>query len=306
MLAWTIDHSAPIHLTLREVPDPTPAPHEAVVEVQAFAPNHGDFELLPHLPEGTVPGWDAAGVVVAEAADGTGPRLGRTVVSLGEGGAWAQRRLVTAESSAAAPDGADPHAVSVVPVAATSALRGLRRLGPVLGRRVLVLGGTTAVGLYAVQLAARSGAHVTSTTRNPAARDLLTRLGAHDVVASAADVPQGPSLAGVVDLLGGTHLTQAFERLAPGGTLVALGHAAGEDEHFAYGALLGDGGRHDRTLTTFFLGAETGLGPDMAWLAAEIHAGRLDPVVAGVHPWTELPDVVAGATEPGKTVLSVG
>ncbi|MFJ3405924.1 zinc-binding dehydrogenase [Promicromonospora sp. NPDC090134] len=305
MLAWTVDHSSPSLLALREVPDPVPGPHDAVVQVRAFAPNHGDLESLPSLPDGTIPGWDAAGIVVAEASDGTGPRLGRVVSSLGPDGAWAQQRLVTAESVGIAPAGADPDVMSVVPVAATSALRGLRRLGPVLGRRVLVLGGTSAVGLFAVQLAARSGAEVVATTRNPAARERLVELGAHEVIASPSDL--GEEVSGVLDLLGGPHLARAFARLAPGGTLVALGHAAGEEERFGYGDLFGDAGRHDRSLSTFFLGAETDLGPDMTWLATEIHEGRLDPVVAAVRPWRELPDVFGAGTgrSYGKTVLTV-
>lgn len=305
MLAWTVDHSSSSHLSLHEVPEPAPGPHDAVIQVRAFAPNHGDLEALTSLPDGMIPGWDAAGVVVAEAADGTGPRLGQVVASLGPDGAWAQRRLVTAESVGIAPDGADPNVTSVVPVAATSALRGLRRLGPVLGRRVLVLGGTSAVGLFAVQLAARSGAEVVATTRRPDARERLAGLGAHEVVASPSDL--SGDVSGVLDLLGGSHLVRAFARLATGGTLVALGHAAGEEEHFEYGDLFGDAGRHDRSLTTFFLRAETGLGPDMAWLATEIHEGRLDPVVRAVRPWRELPDAFAAGAERtcGKVVLTV-
>ncbi|MEU4360722.1 zinc-binding dehydrogenase [Promicromonospora sp. NPDC023987] len=305
MLAWTVDHTSPGHLALREVAAPAPGPHDAVIEVRAFAPNHGDLAMLARHPDGTIPGWDAAGVVVAEAADGTGPRLGQEVLSLGTHGAWARRRLVTAESVGLAPPGADLGPLSVVPVAATSALRGLRRLGPVLGRRVLVVGGTSAVGLFAVQLAARAGAEVVATTRDPAAHERLRALGAHEVAASPKELRA--DVAGALDLLGGPHLVRAFVRLEPGGTLVALGHAAGEEERFALGDLYGDDGRHDRSLTTFFLGAETGLGPDMTWLAHEIHAGRLDPAVGAVRPWRELADAVGpdARRAAGKTVLLV-
>jgi NADPH:quinone reductase-like Zn-dependent oxidoreductase len=45
----------------------------------------------------------------------------------------------------------------------------------------------------------------------------------------------------------------------------------------------------------------------MTWLTTEIHEGRLDPVVAAVRPWRELPDAFAAgaARSRGKVVLTV-
>ncbi|XVQ87953.1 hypothetical protein ACQP2K_11185 [Microbispora siamensis] len=84
-----------------------------------------------------------------------------------------------------APDGAVPgwDAAGVVERAAASALRALHRLGPILGRRVLVTGAAGGVGRYTVQLARLGGAHVVASTGDPGAHgDGLRALGAHEVV----------------------------------------------------------------------------------------------------------------------------
>ncbi|HET6259246.1 MAG TPA: hypothetical protein VFE39_11400 [Pseudonocardia sp.] len=58
------------------------------------------------------------------------------------------------------PDEVDLGAAAAVPVAGVTALRALRRLGFLTGRRVLITGASGGVGGYAVQLAASAGAHV--------------------------------------------------------------------------------------------------------------------------------------------------
>ena len=308
MRALLVDRSAPGGLRLGEAPDPEPGPGEVLVRVTATSLNFGEVKHgVANSPEGTVLGWDAAGVVERAAADGSGPAAGTPVVTLAAAGAWAERRAVPAALVGAVPDGADPGAISTVPVAGASALRALHRLGPILGRRVLVTGATGGVGRYAVQLAHLGGARVTATTGDPDRHgDALRALGADDVLADPADLT-GP-VDGVVDMVGGPHLVAAYAKLDKGGTLVSVGHSSGLGEEFPPGAISGVGG-HDRSVTSFYLMECPGLRRDLEWLAGSVAAGRLDPQISWRGPWDDAGEAVAamvGRRLHGKAVLDIG
>lgn len=283
MLAWTTDPDAPGGLALADVPEPAPAPHEAVVRIDAFAPNPGDLAGLAAAAPGSVPGWDGSGVVLAAAADGSGPPAGTPVLVLGMAGGWARRRAVSTAMIGSGPAGAPAERLATLPVPGGSALRAVRSLGSVLGRRVLVSGATSAVGRFAVQLAARSGAHVVAVARDTARHEELRRLGARETHTEPRTVVD--AVHGAIDLIGGRHLVDAFALLGPGGTVISLGHAAGTEDVFPAGAFLGDPRTADRTIRTFFLASEPGLAAELTLLAADatLDAGPLD-----VRPWTEL------------------
>ena len=167
MLAVVNSPNAAAPVELREVPEPQPAPNEALVEVRAFSLNRGELRLLQIRPEGWRPGQDISGVVLQAAADGNGPRAGERVVALTDNAGWAERAAVPAHRMAVLPDNVLIEEAAALPVAGLTALRTLRHGAPLLGKRVLVTGAAGGVGHLTTQIASRSGARVTAVVGGP-------------------------------------------------------------------------------------------------------------------------------------------
>lgn len=171
MRALLFDPEPPHRLRIGDAPDPVPRDFEVLVDTATVSLNFGELAFRAPAQElGTVFGWDAAGVISRAAADGTGPPVGARVVTFGWKGGWAERRAVATTELAVLPDSVDLGAASTLPVAGVTALQALHRLGPILGRRVLVTGASGGVGRFAIQLAARAGAHVIASVRGRAGR----------------------------------------------------------------------------------------------------------------------------------------
>ncbi|GAB7052355.1 zinc-binding dehydrogenase [Catenuloplanes indicus] len=308
MRALVVDHSRPSGVRLAEAPEPVPAADEVMVRVGAFALNNGDLATVDGSADGTVPGWEAAGHVVRAAADGSGPAVGTPVTTFGGDGGWAEFRAVGTGLLGTAPDGADLASISTVPVAASSALRALRRSGSTLGRRIMVTGATGGVGRYAIQLARLGGALPVAVTRSPERYgDELRDLGAGAVVADPADY--GDTVHTVIDTVGGSLLVRAFDRLENRGVLIALGHLATEDEVFPRGALMADPRRHDRTVVSFHQFDGAPLPPDFTWLSGQLAHGVLRPSIAWRGSWEQADDAIAAmrhGTLHGKAVVVTG
>lgn len=304
MRAVIYDPQARANLRLADVDEPAVADSEALVEVRATALNFGEVHFIDRMRKpGEVPGWDAAGVVVAAAADGSGPQVGSRVVGFDGAGGWAQRRAVPTENLALLPDSVDFGPAAALPVAGVTALQALRRLGPVVGRRVLVTGASGGVGRFAVQLAARAGAHVIAAVGSAPRGVGLTDLGAAEVVVGLGDVSE--PVFGVLDNVGGQLLADAFRLVDDGGSAQSIGMASNQPTTIDFEAER-QFGRHKR-LEPFTV--RTPFAPDLAYLVDLLAAGEIDPQVGLRTSWEDVSDAAEALLDRrvvGKAVLDVG
>jgi NADPH:quinone reductase len=273
--------SAPVEL--REVAEPQPAANEALVEVRAFSLNRGELRLFQIRPEGWRPGQDISGVVLKQAADGSGPAAGTRVVALTDNAGWAERAAVPAHRMAALPDNARFEEAAALPVAGLTALRSLRHGAPLLGKRVLITGAAGGVGHMAVQIAARSGARVTAVVGGP-------ERGRH--IRGAVEIVDGIDRAEgrfslILESAGGPSLAAAVARIEARGTIVIFGNSSGEPTPLSFRDFAEHPNARIQSFSYFTSEPEDRFAPDLALLAALVGDGSLKPVLAE-HSWRDL------------------
>ncbi|MGW6914300.1 zinc-binding dehydrogenase [Kitasatospora sp. NPDC054939] len=286
-----------------EVPQPVPAPDEVLVKVEAFAPNRGETFLLERPEPGLLPGKDVAGLVVQQAADGSGPAVGTRVVGHPPQGGWAEYAAVPTHSLAVLPDGVDTVSAAALPLAGITALRLLRTAGSTAGLRVLLTGASGGVGHYVTELAVGAGADLTAVTATPERGERLAALGArvvHDV--AEADGPFDV----VLESTGGPALPAALARLRPGGTLVWFGQASRTPVTLDFFDLLAG---PQRATVRHFHYAGAPYGADLAALVRLVDRGRLHPEIGRTADWAQTADTLVDLRERrirGKAVLLIG
>jgi NADPH:quinone reductase len=302
MRALVYDPAEPTTLALREVADPDPGPSEALLEVEAASVNFADVAYMhERLAPGDVPGFDAAGRVVAEARDGSGPPLGARVASFGGSGAWAELRAVDVTELAPVPEAVDLASAAAVTAAGVTALRALRQLGSVRDRRVLITGASGGVGRYAVQLAASAGAHVIASAGRSTSREELEALGAAEVVVGLDAVSE--PVAAALDMVGGPTLAQSVALLDAGGVALSIGVASRQPTTIDFEQARRRGGAR---IEAFNVGSA--FGADLADVLTLVGAGQLDPQIGWRGPWHragEAATALLSRTVSGKAVLEV-
>ena len=224
-------------LRLADTDLPEVGADDVLVRVHAAALNPADWHILrgdPLVarlmgvgltrPKAPVAGIDAAGVVEAAGANVRGLRTGDEVLGFCRG-AFAEYACAAADLVVPKPAGLTFEQAAAVPIAATTALRGIRDVGEVqAGQRVLVNGAGGGVGTYAVQIAAALGAEVTGvcSTRNA---ELVRSIGAvHVIDYTTQDFTGGRTRYDVIlDNVSSLPLSRLRRALTPNGTLVLNG-----------------------------------------------------------------------------------
>lgn len=299
---------APGGVELRDVPEPEPAPNQALVEVRAVSLNRGEcVSLRQQTEDGWRPGWDLAGVVVQQAADGTGPAAGARVVGWVNGGSWAERVAVRTDHLAELPEGLAFDVAATLPVAGLTALGTLARGGALLGRRVAITGAAGGVGRFAVQLARRGGAHVTAIVGRPERAEGLAELGADDVVVGLE--PEGESFDLVLESAGGGSLAAAIARLAPEGIVVSFGNSSNETTSFDPRVLYRKGGvRIEGYFVTWELLHGRIGSKELSYLVSLAATGELESRVDLGVSWRDAASALDALLErrvAGKAVLTI-
>jgi NADPH:quinone reductase-like Zn-dependent oxidoreductase len=286
-----------------EVPQPVPEPDEALIKVEAFAPNRGETFLLEHPRPEPLPGKDIAGLVVQAAADGSGPGIGTRVVGHPAQGGWAEYAAVPTHSLVVLPDSIDSVRAAALPLAGITALRLLRTAGSLAGRRVLLTGASGGVGHYVTELAVGAGAELTAVTATPARGERLAELGAkvvHEV--AAAQEPFDV----VLESTGGPDLALALSKVRPGGLLVWFGQASRTPVSVDFFQLLGG---PERATIQHFHYAGAPYGSDLSALVSLVAQGRLHPEIGRITDWAQTADTLVDLRERrirGKAVLLTG
>jgi NADPH:quinone reductase-like Zn-dependent oxidoreductase len=224
-------------LRLADTDRPEPGADDVLVRVHAASINPADWHILrgdPYVarlmgigltkPKQPVAGIDAAGVVEAVGANVQELHPGDEVFGFFRG-AFAEYACGASSKMAPKPAGLTFEQAAALPIAATTALRGIRDVGKVsAGQRVLVNGAGGGVGSFAVQIAAALGAEVTGvcSTGNV---ELVRSLGASHVIDyTAEDFTAGSIRYDVIlDNVSSLPLKRLRGVLTPKGTLVLNG-----------------------------------------------------------------------------------
>jgi NADPH:quinone reductase-like Zn-dependent oxidoreductase len=290
-------------LKLDVIDRPAPGDGEVLVRVRAAVVGGTDWHLLRGLPyaarlvtglrkpKNRVPGLELAGTVVA---------VGRDVESLKEGdevfgwagGSFAEYAAVPEQQLLTKPANLTLAQAAVVPIAAFTALQGVRlgRIQP--GQKVLITGASGGVGLYVVQIAKLSGAEVTGVC-STAKMDLVRSLGADHVVDYTEEhfTRSGERYDVFIDLYGNPSLSDCRRALKPRGTLVLIGGTGGK-------WLMGVDRWMRAKLLAPFLRLEVrplihkDSRQDLATIRELIETGKLAPVVGRTFPLAGVAEAV--------------
>jgi NADPH2:quinone reductase len=313
-------------LVVEDLPAPEPGPGELRLRVQAAGVNFADilmiagkYQLRPDLP--FAPGFEVAGVVDDLGPETAGPPTGTRVVGTPWYGGFAEQVVLPASGVFLLPEHIDAVAAVSSTVIFGTAYHALVDRGRLeAGDTLLVTGATGGVGSAAVQVGKALGATVIAAVGSPAKVQAALDLGADHVLrydeeadplrAQVNDLTAGKGVDLILDPVGGDVFDHCIRALAPNGTLLVIGFAAGRIPSLATNLVL----LKETSVAGVFWGAFRDREPEVAarqldtvwrWMAD----GKLAPVPTSERPLEEgaaaLEDIAARRVI-GKAVLLPG
>lgn len=227
--SYLISYGRPDSLQYGDLPDPVLTGSNLLVEVKAVSVNPVDYKIkqgVLKMVQGSkfpkIIGSDFAGIVkeCGIGADGFKPGdrvYGAISAFSGKQGALGELAIVATKSARLIPDWLSFEDAASLPIAALTALNGLRRIGVGDGTRLLVNGATGGVGHFGVQAAKALGAHVTASCSSGNTQ-LAKELGADEVFGYTGDntIPNGTRFDAILDAWGMMKHREIQRLLKPG------------------------------------------------------------------------------------------
>ena len=236
-------------------PDPVAGIGEVLIRVAASGVNRpdvlqrtGSYPVPPGASD--IPGLEVAGVIEAgdpAAMDSAGLAIGDRVCALVAGGGYAERCVAPAGQCLPVPHGlSDVEAASLPETFFTVWSNVFDRARLQAGEVLLVQGGTSGIGVTAIQMAKALGATVIATAGSDDKRAACLALGAdhaisyktQDFVAEVKRLTDGAGVNVVLDMVAGGYVAREIECLADDGRLVIIAVQGGVKSEFNAGLVL--------------------------------------------------------------------
>ncbi len=315
------NYGSPDVLKCEAIEKPTPGDDEVLIRVRAASVNPLDWHFMrgtPYFvriiaglrkPKVTRLGVDVAGQVEAVGRNVTQFKPGDAVFGSCRG-AFAEYVCTSESALVTKPDNVTFERAASVPVAAFTALQGLRDKGHIRpGQKVLINGAAGGVGTFAVQIAKSFGADVTGvcSTRNV---DMVRSIGADQVIDYTEQdlAKSGQRYDLFFDCVGNHSLSACRRVLNPKGTYIAVGGPSGR---WMIGPLA-------RLITALVLSRFVSQKcvpflarpnkEDLAIMHDLMEAGKVTPVIDKCYRLSEVPEAIRYLEEGharGKVVITV-
>lgn len=228
-------------LTTSKMPTPEPGPGQLLIKVAAAGVNRPDLlqrQGLYPAPKGhsETLGLEASGTVVAIGANTRHFQLGDKVMALLNGGGYAEYCIAEESACLPVPDGLSMIEAAAVPETFFTVWHNVFERGALkAGEWFMVHGGTSGIGVTAIQLAKAFGAKVITTAGSDKKCEVCRTLGAdaavnyrtEDFVSVVKSVTDRRGVDVILDMVGGDYIARNIACLADDGRLVNIAYQKG-------------------------------------------------------------------------------